>query len=164
MAGMNADFINPFLMSATKIMQEICQTEMKIGKPYVKTTEFENKSVAVMIGITGELKGQVIMAFEFNKALDVASKMMMGMPVTALDDMSISAISELGNMIMGNAATIFSTKGILTTKGYVIDITPPSVCHGDMTITQSYTQNICVPIHSGDEVALELNIAVIAEQ
>lgn len=135
MAGMNADFINPFLMSATKIMQEICQTEMKIGKPYVKTTEFENESVAVMIGITGELKGQVIMAFEFNKALDVASKMM-----------------------MGNAATIFST------KGYVIDITPPSVCHGDMTITQSYTQNICVPIHSGDEVALELNIAVIAEQ
>ena len=115
MAGMNADFINPFLMSATKIMQEICQTEMKIGKPYVKTTEFENESVAVMI-------------------------------------------SELGNMIMGNAATIFST------KGYVIDITPPSVCHGDMTITQSYTQNICVPIHSGDEVALELNIAVIAEQ
>ena len=152
MAGMNADFINPFLMSATKIMQEICQTEMKIGKPYVKTTEFENESVAVMIGITGELKG------EFNKALDVASKMMMGMPVTALDDMSISAISELGNMIMGNAATIFST------KGYVIDITPPSVCNGDMTITQSYTQNICVPIHSGDEVALELNIAVIAEQ
>ena len=152
MAGMNADFINPFLMSATKIMQEICQTEMKIGKPYVKTTEFENESVAVMIGITGELKGQVIMAFE------LASKMMMGMPVTALDDMSISAISELGNMIMGNAATIFST------KGYVIDITPPSVCHGDMTITQSYTQNICVPIHSGDEVALELNIAVIAEQ
>ncbi len=70
----------------------------------------------------------------------------------------ISAISELGNMIMGNAATIFAT------KGYVIDITPPSVCHGDMTITQSYTQNICVPIHSGDEVALELNIAVIAEQ
>ena len=47
MAGMNADFINPFLMSATKIMQEICQTEMKIGKPYVKTTEFENESVAV---------------------------------------------------------------------------------------------------------------------
>ncbi len=46
----------------------------------------------------------------------------MGMPVTELDDMATSAISELGNMIMGNAATIFSTKGI------VIDITPPTVC------------------------------------
>ena len=39
MAGMNADFINPFLMSATKIMQEICQTEMKIGKPYVNESK-----------------------------------------------------------------------------------------------------------------------------
>ncbi len=48
----------------------------------------------------------------------------MGMPVTELDDMAMSAISELGNMIMGNAATIFSTKGI------VIDITPPTVCRG----------------------------------
>ncbi len=27
-----------------------------------------------------------------------------------LDDMAMSAISELGNMIMGNAATILSTK------------------------------------------------------
>ena len=66
MAGMNADFINPFLMSATKIMQEICQTEMKIGKPYVKTTEIETESVAVILGITGELKGQVNLDFELN--------------------------------------------------------------------------------------------------
>ena len=106
-------------------------------------------------GITGELKGQVIMAFEFNKALDVASKMMMGMPVTALDDMSISAISELGNMIMGNAATIFSTKGIL------IDITPPTVCRGNLTIAQSFAQNICVPLSGGD-ITIELDVAVKA--
>ena len=39
MAGMNADFINPFLMSATKIMQEICQTEMKIGNKVIITKE-----------------------------------------------------------------------------------------------------------------------------
>jgi chemotaxis protein CheX len=108
MAGMNADFINPFLMSATKIMQEICQTEMKIGKPYVKTTEFENESVAVMIGITGELKGQVIMAFEFNKALDVASKMMMGMPVTALDDMSKDTIVVRTKSISSKSTTLNS--------------------------------------------------------
>ena len=68
--------------------------------------------------------------------------------------MATSAISELGNMIMGNAATIFSTKGI------VIDITPPTVCRGAMTITQSYAQNICVPIQSDDGLSLELDIAI----
>jgi chemotaxis protein CheX len=153
MAGMNADFINPFLMSATKIMQEICQTEMKIGKPYVKTTEFENESVAVMIGITGELKGQVIMAFEFNKALDVASKMMMGMPVTALDDMSISAISELGNMIMGNTATIFSQDKI------DIDITPPTIAKGSMKFDNLAIEHILVPISVGED-RIEMHIAI----
>lgn len=157
MAEISVDIINPFLMAATSIMKDICQTEMKIGKPYVKTTEFDRESVAIMIGITGEMKGQVIMAFTYEDALLVASKMMMGMPVAELDDMATSAISELGNMIMGNAATIFSTKGI------VIDITPPTLCRGSMTITQTYAKNICVPIQGDIGLALELDIAVKTE-
>lgn len=157
MAGISADLINPFLMAATSIMKDICQTDMSIGNPYVKKTEFEDETVAIMIGITGEMKGQVLMAFSYANALNVASRMMMGMPVTELDDMATSAISELGNMIMGNAATIFSTKGI------VIDITPPTVCQGSMTITQTYAQNICVPIQAGDGLSLELDIAIKTE-
>lgn len=153
MAGISADIINPFLMATTSIMKDICQTEMSIGKPYVKTTEFENDVIAIMIGITGEMKGQVMMAFPHENALNVASKMMMGMPVTELDAMSTSAISELGNMIMGNAATILSTKGI------GIDITPPTLCRGNLTITQSYTKNICIPL-SGDDITIELDVAV----
>ena len=154
MAGISADLINPFLMATTTIMKNICQTDMSIGNPYVKTTEFSEESVAIMIGITGQMKGQVLMAFGYEQALQVASKMMMGMPVAELDSMATSAISELGNMIMGNAATIFSTKGI------VIDITPPTVCRGAMTITQSYAQNICVPIQSDEGLSLELDIAI----
>ena len=36
MAGISADLINPFLMAATSVMKDICQTDMSIGKPYVK--------------------------------------------------------------------------------------------------------------------------------
>ena len=154
MAEINVNHINPFLMAAGTILRDACQMEMSIGKPYVKTTEFGEDSVIIMIGITGEMRGQVMIAMKTTKACEIASKMMMGMPVEKLDEMSISAISELGNMIMGNAATIFSTKGI------VIDITPPTVCRGAMTITQSYAQNICVPIQSDDGLSLELDIAI----
>ena len=157
MAELSVEYINPFLASATSIMKSMCQLDVKIGKPYVKTTEFDKESVAIMIGITGEMKGQVIMAFSYEDALQVASKMMMGMPVAELDEMATSAISELGNMIMGNAATIFSTKGI------VIDITPPTLCRGSMTITQTYAQNICVPIQGEIGLALELDIAIKTE-
>ena len=154
MAEINVNHINPFLMAAGTILRDACQMEMSIGKPYVKTTEFGEDSVIIMIGITGEMRGQVMIAMKTTKACEIASKMMMGMPVAELDSMATSAISELGNMIMGNAATIFSTKGI------VIDITPPTVCRGAMTITQSYAQNICVPIQSDDGLSLELDIAI----
>ena len=140
MAEINVDHINPFLMAASSIMRDACQMEMKIDKPYVKTTEFASDSVIIMIGVTGEMRGQVLIALTNTKACDVASKMMMGMPVPELDDMAMSAISELGNMIMGNAATILSTKGI------GIDITPPTVCRGAMKISQSYAKNICIPM------------------
>lgn len=154
MAELNVEYINPFLMAATSILRDACQMEMKIGKPYVKTTEFDNDSVLIMIGVTGEMRGQVIISMHLNKALEVASKMMMGMPVAALDEMSTSAISELGNMIMGNAATILSTKGI------GIDITPPTLCRGNVQFLQNYTKNICIPLSYNDEVTIELDIAV----
>ena len=155
---MDVKMINPFIGAVSGIMPQIGFTSVSRKGISLKEKKFMVSGVVLTLGIVGDKKGNVVYSIDMDGAKKIASTMMMGMPVTALDDMSISAISELGNMIMGNAATIFST------KGYVIDITPPSVCHGDMTITQSYTQNICVPIHSGDEVALELNIAVIAEQ
>lgn len=153
MADINVECINPFLMASTTILKDTCQLEMQIGRPYVKTTEFENDSVIIMIGVTGEMRGQVMIAFSYQKALEIASRMMMGMPVSELDEMSTSAISELGNMIMGNAATILSTKGI------GIDITPPTLCRGNLKITQSYTKNICIPL-SGNDITIELDIAI----
>ena len=151
--AINVEYINPFLMAATSIIKDICQIELKVGKPYVKETSFASDSVIIMIGVTGEMRGSVMIALSYNKALEIASNMMMGMPVTELDEMSTSAISELGNMIMGNAATIQSTKGI------GIDITPPTLCRGNLTITQSYTKNICIPL-SGDDITIELDVAV----
>jgi len=139
MAEINVNHINPFLMAAGTILRDACQMEMSIGKPYV---------------ITGEMRGQVMIAMKITKACEIASKMMMGMPVPELDEMAMSAISELGNMIMGNAATILSTKGI------GIDITPPTLCRGAMKISQTYAKNICIPMSSDGSMVLELDIAV----
>ena len=51
------------------------------------------------------------------------------------------------------AATILSTKGI------AMDITPPTLCRGNVYLKQSYSQNICVPLTS-DEIHMELDIAI----
>ena len=154
MADMNVNYINPFLEAAIAIVKDACQVELKIGKPYAKMVELTEGTVVILIGVTGEMRGQVVLSIDEKKACEIASRMMMGMPVPELDDMAISAISELGNMIMGNAATILSTKGI------GIDITPPTVCRGAMKISQSYARNVCIPMTCNDDLILELDIAV----
>lgn len=155
MAGINAEHINPFLISATKIFKDMCSVETRIGKPYIKNTEFTDDTLVILIGITGAIRGQVMIAITNKTACNLASKMMM-MPVEKMDDLSTSAIGELGNMILGNAATIFSTKGIK------IDITPPTLCMGDVSFSNSYTQNICVPLLLEDNNAIEINVAVVS--
>jgi chemotaxis protein CheX len=153
MAGLNAEHINPFLIAATKILKDMCFVDVKIGKPYVKNTSFKDDTVIIMIGITGEIRGQAMIAFPNTVACDIASKMTM-MPVTQLDELSTSAVCELGNMIMGNTATIFSTKGI------GIDITPPTLCSGNVSFTNSFSQNICIPLAYVDGNDIEINVAI----
>lgn len=153
MGEMNADHINPFLIASTKILKDMCFIDAKIGKPSIKTTKFDNDSLIIIIGVTGEMRGQVMIAFRNDIACDIASKMTM-MPITELDDLSTSAICELGNMIMGNTATVFSTKGV------GIDITPPTLCMGNVSFSNSFAKNICIPLIYEDSKAIEINIAM----
>jgi len=93
MAGMNAEHINPFLVAAAKILKDMCAIETKMGKPYIKDLNFKDDTVIIIIGVTGEMKGQVMMAFPNHVACDIATKMIM-MPITQLDDLSVSPLSE----------------------------------------------------------------------
>jgi chemotaxis protein CheX len=60
-------------------------------------------------------------------------------------------------MILGNAATIFSTQGI------DIDITPPTIGNGTMSFSHTYTKNICVPFVYEENKSIDINIAVKGE-
>lgn len=153
MSTISVEHINPFLSASTKVLREMCSIDVVVGKPYIKQPVFLNDTLVIIIGLTGERKGQVMIVLEEKVACDIASKMMM-MPVAKMDELAESAISELGNMIMGNAATIFSTKGI------AIDITPPTLGRGTMSFTSSYAQNICIPLKYGDNYIIEINITI----
>lgn len=149
--------INPFLTAATSVIEAVAQIQSNIGKPSVKSLEFTSNSVLIILGVTGELKGHVIFEIKEDNAKLLASKMMMGYEVANLDDMALSAISELGNMVMGNAATLFSNNKKL------IDITPPSVARGNVSFSQKNV-NICIPLMKDSQnVLLNINISVEAK-
>lgn len=152
MARISAEHVNIFLMAASKVISETCNLTTKVGKPYIRNNTFTKDSIVIMIGVTGEMQGQVMLAFKKSVALMIASKMMY-MEVKELDEISTSAICELGNMIMGNASTAFSVKNI------GIDITPPTMCEGDFTVSGAVT-SMCIPIYISDTDFVELNLCI----
>jgi len=113
-----ADHINPFIISVCKIMKDMCMLDLKIGKPAVTKGEYQADTSIIKLGLKGNLTGEVILNIMHPTALQIVSKMIM-MPVDTIDEMGQSAMSELGNMIAGNAATVFANNNI------IIDITPP---------------------------------------
>jgi chemotaxis protein CheX len=152
-ATINADYINPFLIASASVLKDMCFVDAKVGKPYTKSTAFTDDKFLIMVGITGAMAGQVILCFPNNVALDIASKMCM-MQLDELNELAKSAISELCNMILGNTATVFSTKGI------AIDITPPTMCTGNMTFMSDRALNICIPLTYEEGKSIEINVAI----
>ena len=151
----NVEYINPFIEATQTVLRDFCHVEATIGKPYLSQATYEGNTLMVIVGITGDLRGQVIINMSDVVACNLCSHMMMGMPVNELNDMAKSAISELANMILGNSATIFSKKAI------TLDITPPSVCSGmNLSISVSDSKTICIPLVFDDNQSLEINVAI----
>ncbi|MDD5901019.1 MAG: chemotaxis protein CheX [Lachnospiraceae bacterium] len=145
----SVEHINPFLISAQQILSQVCNIQTKLGTLSKDNLSIDGEPLFIMLGVTGEISGQVCIVFDIDVAKDIASRMMMGMPVTEIDDMAKSALSELGNMIMGNAATLLSN------KNFRIDITPPTLGMGSTTLTSPNMTSIKVPLlYDGGEVRL----------
>lgn len=80
----------------------------------------------VLIGITGDIKGKLILAGE-TSIFGSIGEVMFGMPLEG--EMLISFSGELGNMIAGGMATNIAEQGITT------DITSPTVLQGNTTLS-----------------------------
>ncbi|MBQ9608938.1 MAG: chemotaxis protein CheX [Lachnospiraceae bacterium] len=147
-------YINPFLQSSMSIVKSVAGLDLTVGKPGKTDFFLKELTYAIQVGVVGEMKGQVVLGIADDKAKQIASKMMFGMPVETLDEMASSALNELSNMIMGNTATLFSTLGIL------IDITPPMAVYGKDLQLKTDIEGIKVPLLVDGDVWITLYVCV----
>jgi chemotaxis protein CheX len=120
---MKAEYINPFLESARIVIEQMINIRPTTGQLGIKDIKFVEKYIWIQIGITGQMQGDIVFGLHEAVALKLVSAMMGGFILTEMDEMGQSAISELGNMISGNASTMLYNQGIR------VDITPPKVIH-----------------------------------
>ncbi len=154
---MKVEYINPFIEASQTVLMQMANLTATLGKVYLKDAPYNSNTIVIIVGITGNMRGQVNFTMSRETAMHVASNMMNGMPVTELDEISKSAISELTNMILGNTATILSNKGI------GIEITPPSFIMGEnIQISPNKMRTVCVPLQlPGPEHKMEIDISVV---
>lgn len=152
---MKEQLVKPFLKSLQEIIGQITGMSMEIKDTNMGQTTTA-KDVAILIGVSGELEGQTMINLEKPFAMQIASSMMGGMPVTELDEISKSAVAELGNMVLGNAAIH------LFNEGCKIDITPPTLLTKDQTSWDG-EQPVVSTVLENNLGKIEMNLALRAK-
>jgi len=106
-------------------VKKIIPLEPTIGAPQLIKPPL-TVNFGVMIGITGELKGNLVVK-STKDFFSVIGEKMFGMPVSG--DMLESFAGELGNMIAGNLSTYLAENEINT------EITHPTVLEGEANLS-----------------------------
>lgn len=149
---MQVQFIEPFVSAAFSVMETLTGDKPARGQLALRATTFTSQQVTIVAGVTGQVEGTALYGMSLVTAQKIAEAMM-AMPVTELDEMALSAISELGNMITGNASTLMSE------NGYACDITPPSVIRGVHVAVSTRVPAIVVPVNTRFGI-VEINVAL----
>ncbi|CAH1221658.1 hypothetical protein PAECIP111893_04754 [Paenibacillus plantiphilus] len=137
---MNAEYINPFLESARVVIEQVIQIRPATGKLGVKDVKFVENYIWIQIGLNGQMNGDIVFGLSEEVALKMISAMMGGYTISEIDDIGRSAISELGNMISGNASTILYNQGVR------VDITPPKVMHSAQSAGFTAQRALTIPL------------------
>jgi len=123
---MDVNAINPILSAFASIIPQIGFSQIKRKGIKMTGPNLENTGVLVNINVVGPLKGSILLGMNLEGAKKFASKMMMGMEVTEMNTMSMSAISEMSNMVCANACILYNEVGI-----HGLDISPPTMLLGE---------------------------------
>lgn len=154
---MRVEYINPFVESAYNVLTEVLQTDVQRGELYLKSAAMPMLGVAMIVGLAGDVEGRVLFDMEMETGLKVASGMLTSMemePVDELNDMARATLTELANMITGQAVTK------LHNLGFKFDLTPPAIFSGqNMEVSDPNFEALIVPMDL-PQGKIEINVAV----
>lgn len=119
--AMKEEWISSFLAPATLVWQmELGQPLELVGAQMV-SSHYSTDDITAIVGVSGRLEGKVLYGFSEETARSIITVMLSDDADEVSDDVGLSAIAEIANMITGNAATK------LAESGYVCDISRPVI-------------------------------------
>ena len=130
---MKAEFVDAFLSPAVDVWKRELGIELTFGEAEAVTGPFTTEDLTAIIGVTGSLAGNVFYELSNETSLSVAGAMR-ETSFEEMDELALSAIGELANMITGSATIA------LAETNYDCDITPPVLLPKGASVTVSSAQ------------------------
>lgn len=150
---MRVEYINPFIESAIQILNDTVTKDIIKKDVYLSGNINQNHGIAIIVGLAGQVTGRVIIDMNQDTALKIAS-IMNNDDIKILDELAIATLTELANIIVGNAVTK------LHNLGYKFDISPPTMVTGDnLVINDPKLESLVVPL-TLPQGTIEFNVAI----
>lgn len=100
-----------FSEAVVDVLSRLCQYKDVNISPYEQTTfSTVNDDIAIFLDVSGKLRGSLIYSMSNSFAIDLSS-LMIGFPVSEINELPKSTLAEVGNIISGKALTKLSEKG-----------------------------------------------------
>lgn len=148
---MKAEYVNSFYGAAKDVFKLMLDLEVERGELSVVEGLAPSKDANINLGVTGDIKGNVLFSFTEEMTLEMV-KIMAGMEMNEIDVFVSSALGEVANIIGGNAITNLSK------YDYKCDITPPQIIIGEhKSISMVNKKALVIPMKT--EIG-EFNISI----
>ena len=139
---MNVKFLNPFVEAAHEVLQAETGLALTRGDLILKKEAFRTDEVTVILGIIGQVEGNVFYSMTERTAIGLAERMM-NEPFESFIELAQSGIAELGNVITGRASVKLSH------NGYESTISAPTMLLGKgATISTLDFLRLVLPLNS----------------
>lgn len=150
---MKAAYANVFIRSAVSVFGQEIHVALSRKGLSRKNAPVPSLPISIVIGITGAVRGQVVYSMDSDFAYSVTKAMIPNKLPTELRRLTNSAVSEVANMITGQASIA------LAGENELIHLTPPAVFSGtNMQVDFLSIPTICLSFIS-EIGSLEINIA-----
>jgi chemotaxis protein CheX len=146
--------VTNILNGTIEAVKSLLPFPIELDKPALFTEPFTQHKIAVLIGMTGDVKGRIIINGD-EEVFGSIGEGMFGMRLEG--EMLESFAGELGNMLAGNLSTIIAQ------NGYEMDITPPTVLVGQAKI-YGFERAFRLPIHINNMGTLIIILMVDVKQ
>lgn len=151
---MRLDYITPIVESAANILTELTGSPAKYGAMKLHRASSASRDVVIVVGLSGEVEGRIILEMDANAAMSLAGTMNRE-EFTALTPLALDTLMELGNMLVARAVST------LNDRGFEFRLTPPVMFTSDnrALFPTLNIETLVVPLHT-DGIAVNLSFAL----